>query len=235
MRTLFPAVLIAIACAAPAHAATRNFGITSFERIRVEGPFRVKLTTGVAPFASATGSPAALDRVAIDVTGDTLVVHNNVSAWGASSDTGDVGPVEIRIGTHDLGAATLNGAGALQIDKVKALTFNGAVQGSGQIVIAQADVDQLTLNMIGTASSMVGGRAGMLRVTARGVSAFDGSALATKDAVIGAEGASTVTAAVTNTATVEGSGPATITLTGSPACTAHLSGSASVAGCRASQ
>ena len=45
-----------LACASIAEAAgvtTRNFGIRSFEKIRVEGPYRVTLKTGVAPFARA--------------------------------------------------------------------------------------------------------------------------------------------------------------------------------------
>jgi hypothetical protein len=233
MRILLPASLAAIACAVPAHAATRNFGISSFERIRVEGPYRVQLTTGVAPYASASGSQAALDRVAIDMIGETLVVHYNVSAWG--SDTSDNGPVDIRIGTHDLSTVILNGSGLLQVDKVKALTFNAFASGSGQLGIAKADVDQLNVTIAGTASAILGGQAGTLRLTVRGASAFDGSGLSTKDATIGADGAATIKAAVTNSATVSGSGPATITLTGNPACTARMTGAASVSGCKASQ
>ena len=60
MRTFLTAAVLALTLAAPAGAATRNFGITSFEKIRVEGPFKVRLTTGVAPFASAIGSPGAI-------------------------------------------------------------------------------------------------------------------------------------------------------------------------------
>ena len=57
MRTfLFAATILAIA--APAHAADRNFGVTSFTKIRISGPYRVSLATGVAPFAKASGSPA---------------------------------------------------------------------------------------------------------------------------------------------------------------------------------
>ena len=62
---IFVLVVAASAIAMPAGAATRNFGITSFDKVRVDGPFKVRLTTGVAPFASATGSPAAIDRVGL--------------------------------------------------------------------------------------------------------------------------------------------------------------------------
>lgn len=227
---------LVIASATPAAAATRNFTVTGFEQVRVEGPFRVKLVTGVPPSASATGPQSALYRVAIDVLGRTLVIHSDVSAWGGGDqDSGDSGPVEIRVGTHDLSAATLTGSGSLQIDKVTALSFAASVQGSGEIGIANADVDQLEVDLTGTASSTMAGKAGTLTLATRGSSAFDGSALTTKDATIGAEGAATVKAAVSDSATIQASGPATITLTGNPGCTTHSGGSASITGCRNSQ
>src|SRR4051812_28855461 len=111
MRTFLLAALAALTIAAPAGAATRNFGITSFTKIRVEGAYKVTLATGVPPFAKASGSPAALDRVAIELRGDTLVVQASES-WGGYPGA-DPGPVEIAIGTHDLTSAILNGAGSL--------------------------------------------------------------------------------------------------------------------------
>ena len=68
----------------------------------MEGPFKVRLATGVAPFAKASGgSPAALDSVTIDVQGRTLVVRSIRSSW--SGYPGEAkGPVEVSIGTHAL-------------------------------------------------------------------------------------------------------------------------------------
>jgi hypothetical protein len=231
MRIRLSALLVFIALAAPAGAATRNFGITGFTRIRIDGPFRVQLSTGVAPFAAASGSPAALDRVAIDMQGTTLVVHSNRSSWGGYPGQ-DVGPVQIRLGTHELAAAWLNGAGALAIDRVAGLKFDLSVQGSGGTAIGHADVDQLGVAIAGTASAVIAGRAGKMTAVVRGISSLDAAGLVARDAVIGAEGAATVKANVTNAVTVDGSGPATITLSGKPACNLHVSGSASVSGCR---
>ncbi len=129
MRIL-PAVLALSALASPAGAATRNFGITGFEKVRIEGPYRIVLSTGVAPFARATGSAAALDKVAIEVRGNTLVVHNSRSSWGGFSSANS-GPVEIALGTHDLRSVSLNGSGTIAIDRVKGLSFDLSVHGSG--------------------------------------------------------------------------------------------------------
>jgi hypothetical protein len=230
MRTfLVFAVLAAIA--APANSATRNFGITSFEKVRVDGPFKVTLKTGVAPFAKASGSQAALDRVAIEVRGDTLVVHGSLDSWGGYPGK-DSGPVEITLGTHDLSSAWVNGSGVLAIDRVKGLKFGLSVQGSGAGEIGQADVDQLSVTVMGSANARLAGEAGKPTAVIRGISSLDASALSAKDAILGADGSATIAADVGNSVTVDASGPATVRLSGSPACTLRVSGSASVSGCR---
>jgi len=220
-----------LAIAAPAGAATRNFGITSFTKVRVDGPFSVTLKTGVAPFARASGSAAALDRVSIDVEGDTLVVHSNVSSWGGYPGQ-DSGPVQVEVGIHDLSAAWLNGAGTLSIDRVKGLKFGLSVQGSGAGEIGNADVDQLDINVMGTAAARLAGRAGKVTAVIRGISTLDASSLASKDASLGAQGAATISANVSDSVTVDANGPATVRLTGGAACTLRVSGSANVSGCR---
>ena len=234
MRTLLPALSILLLATAPAHAATRNFGVESFEKVRVDGPFKVTLTTGVAPFAQAIGSPQAIDRVAIEIRGNILVVHNNASSWGGYPGR-DTGPVEIVLGTHDLSSAWLNGSGSLAIDKVKGLSFDFSVQGSALGEIGSVAVDQLNINLAGTANARLSGEAGKAIAVVRGVSNLDASRLTTKDAAITADGAATIDAAVTNAVKIYAVGPATIRLTGSPACTLQASGSAGISGCKANQ
>ena len=230
MRSFLLAAAL-LATVTPAQAATRNFGITSFEKVRVDGPFKVKLTTGVPPFARATGSSAALERVAIDVEGNTLVVHSNVDAWGGYPGK-DAGPVVVEIGTHDLSGAWLIGSSTLSINRVRGLSFGLSVQGSGAGDIDHADVDQLTIGVMGNGSARVAGQAKKLTALLRGVSSLDASALAAHDATLGADGAATIAANVSGTVKVQAKGPATVTLTGGAACTLRVSGSASVNGCR---
>lgn len=233
MRFL-PVFLAVSVIASPGGAANRNFGIAGFEKIRIDGPFKVTLATGIAPFARATGSPAAIDRVAIEIRGNTLIVRNNLSSWSSSSGANS-GPVEISLGTHDLSSAGLNGSGMLVIDKIKGLSFDLSVQGSGVARIGRVDVDQLRLSLGGTASATLVGQAATMTAVVRGVSSLDAAALKVKDATLGAEGAVTVKADVRNAVKIDGSGPATVTFTGKPACTVRAAGSASVSGCRTTQ
>ena len=230
MRTFILAAAIC-AIAAPTNAATRNFGITGFDKIRVDGPYKVRLTTGVAPFASASGSTAALDGLSIDVRDDILIVHSSLNSWGGYPGK-DVGPVEVSLGTHELSAAWLNGSGTLSINHVEGLKFGLSVQGSGAADIAQADVDQFNVSVLGTASARLAGQAGKVTAVIRGISTFDASGLSTKDATLGADGAATIAANVSGSVKVDATGPATVRLTGGPSCTLQVSGSASVTGCR---
>jgi hypothetical protein len=232
MRTfLIIAVASVATLASPAAAASRNFGITDFTNVRVDGPYKVTFTSEVAPFAKATGSAEALDRITIEVRGDTLVVQQNKSGWGGYPGE-NPGPVEVSVGTHEISNAWVNGSGALFIDRAKGLTFSLSVQGSGRAEIASSDADEMKVSLIGTASAKLSGKAKKLTVLVRGISALDAAGLTATDASFGAEGAGTIDANVTDEATIGASGPAVIRLTGQPTCTLRTGGSASVSGCR---
>ena len=234
MRTFLIAALAIGVLAGSADAATRNFGITSFDKVRVEGPYKVRLTTGVPPFATASGSQAALDAVAIEMRGNTLVVHGSNSSWGGYPGQ-NAGPVEISLGTHELSSAWINGSGALAIDKAKGLSFNLSVQGSAAATIGRADVDQLSIAVVGTGSAALAGEARKVTAVVRGISSLDAANLAAKDASLGVEGTATVAANVSDSVKIDGNGPITVRLSGGPACTLRVSGSASVTGCKTVQ
>jgi len=226
------AVLIAAsATASPVAAADRNYSVTSFDRIRLDGSYRVRLVTGVAPFARASGSQEALDGVAIDVQGRTLVIRSNRSSWGGYPGR-QTGPVEISIGTHDLAAAFINGSGSLSVDKVRGLSFDLAIQGAGTASIAKVDIDQLKVGLSGAASTTLAGRAPKMTAIIRGASMFDASALAAKDIVVGAEGPAIVKVNAISSAKIDANGTGSVEVTGGPACIVKANGSVVITGCR---
>jgi hypothetical protein len=225
-------LLAAVALASsPAAAADRNYTVTSFDQIRLNGPYKVRLTTGVAPYARASGTAQALDGVAIEVNGQILTVRRN--SGSAPSYSGQPsGPVEIEIGTHDLRSASIVGAGSLDISAVRSLAFNLTVEGAGSARVGNLEVDQLKLWAAGTASASLAGTAKSATLLVRGVSSLDGAGLSVKDAIIGSEGPAMVRVSVSNTAKVDAKGASQVTLDGAPACTVAAAGSATVSGCR---
>ena len=234
-RIILAAFLCAALPASPAAAAERNFGVSGFDRIRLDGHYRVTVTTGIAPFAKASGSARAIDNISMRVEGRTLVIKTGQSsAWGGYPGESD-GPVEIMIGTHELTAAYVNGGGSLAISRVEGLKFEGSAQGAGALIIDQVDVDQLNMSLAGTASMRLAGQSGKATFMVRGVSTVDAEPLAVKDAVIGAEGPAVIKLTATQTAKVTAMGVGSVTLGGSPACTLSVRGSASVTGCKESR
>lgn len=223
--------LASLPAAAAAPTTERSFSITGFDRIRVDGPYKVTLKTNVAPYARAKGTAASLERVSIKVEGRTLVIRAGSSGWGGYPGEGH-GPVTIDVGTHDLSAVYINGSGALDVDRVKGLGFDLSIQGAGSARIDQVDVDQVKVGISGAGTSRLSGRVAKLTAAVRGTSTLEADGLEVKDAVIGAQGPSIVRLAVTNSAKVDASGLASVTLTGDPACTVKAQGSANVVGCK---
>ena len=224
----FASALILLASAA--QAAERSYTVTQFTRIRVDGGYSVKLVTGVAPFAKASGSADALDSVSVEVQGQTLVVRRNPSAWGGYPGRG-VGPVQLTVGTHDLTTAWLNGAGSIAIDKVRGQSFQLSVDGSGSASVGNLSVDKLQADVNGSGSVTLGGSAAIGRIELDGPGEVDASGLSIKNGTIAAVGNAVVKARITDTADVRAFGNANVEIAGKPGCTVHTSGSATVTGC----
>jgi len=225
------ALLLAALPASQATAAERTLSVTTFDKVRIDGPYRVRLTTGVSPFAKVSGSTAAIDGVSVDQQGKTLIVRNNPSAWGGKYPGQSAGPVEISVGTQDLAAAFINGPGALAVDKIKGLSFELSVQGSGSAAIADAKVDQMKVAISGVGTVSIAGAAPKLTALVRGTSALDASRLAVKDVTIGAEGPAQVRVSASNSAKVDARGVSSVEIAGGAACTVKAQGSALVTGC----
>jgi len=230
-RRLLPFAAACAAFALPASAAERNFMVTDFTKIRVDGPYSVKLTAGVPPSAKATGSSDALDKVSVQVEGQTLVIRKSQSGWGGFPGD-NPGPVTIAVGTHDLTAIWLNGSGGLKVNAVDGPSLDISVVGAGSVAIDKLTVDHLGVGVSGSGSAVLNGTANEAAATISGTSSIDASALKTKNATIGASGAGVVKLSASNTVKVNGEGAVTVELSGNPSCTLNLEGPASVTGCR---
>lgn len=229
MRILSLVLLLSLA--APAAAETRNFGVSGFDRVKVQGPFRVKIVTGVPPSAMATGTGAALANIDVKVESYTLTLSPNASSWTNYSGSKQ-GPVEVVIGTHELAAAMLTGAGAMTIDKVKGFEFFLTVNGAGSASVGRVDVDRLKLGVAGTGSVTVAGQTKELSAEMRGTTDIDATVLAAKNATINVSGGGTARLHVTESATVTGAGAGLVDFTGNPSCTLRVQGAGTVNGCR---
>jgi hypothetical protein len=225
MRFLLAALIVAIS--APAVAAERRYSVTDFNRVEVDGPYLVTLTTGSSSSARATGSNAALDRISVEVQGQTLRVRSNPSAWGGYPGAAIELP-SITLTTRDLQAVSVNGSGKLTVDKAKGLKLTISVVGSGQASIAAVDADTLFVTAFGSGQISLGGRAKSLRADVQGAANLDAAGMTASDAQLFANSAGTTKLNVSHAVTIQASGTGDVDVGGMPACTVKNSGSGQV-------
>ncbi|HEX8215905.1 MAG TPA: DUF2807 domain-containing protein [Allosphingosinicella sp.] len=227
MKRFIAALALAAAMATPAAAAERRYGVTDFDRVVIEGPYAVTLTTGRPSSALATGAQGGLDRVSVEVQGRTLRIRPNSSAWGGYPGAAS-GPVAVRISTRELRSASVNGAGSLTIDRAGGLRLDLSVEGAGRIDAPAVTADTLVVGMIGSGRVQLGGTAREIRANVHGWGDLDASALRTQGASIVAGTAGRIAIAVDRQATVTATGIGPVEIIGAPACTVRGPGAAQV-------
>jgi Putative auto-transporter adhesin, head GIN domain len=226
MRLSIIALLLA-AAATTASAAERRYSVTSFDRVRVDGPLDVTITTGSAPAAMAEADAAALDGITLAVDGQTLTVRRRASLSGAR-DAGPRKPVRITLGTPVLRAATVNAGGRLVVDRMVAQRIDLAVNGSGTLSVAKVDADQLIGTITGAGSMTLAGKAGRARYLVTGPGSYDATALIANDLFVSADGTGEVRVAARYTADIVANGLGNVTVAGSPACRVKAAGGGAV-------
>lgn len=227
MTRFLALLLLGLAAATPSQAAERRFTITSFDRIRMEAPFDVMLSTNKSPNAKAEGPAAALDTVDLQVEGRTLIVRQR-----SATSAGKGGPIRLTIATPELTTATLVGSGRLQIDSMDGLTVNLALAGPGLLKVADLRADRLNLVAGGSGVAAVAGAVKIGNLLGEGSVVVDAGALVADELVLVATGSSEVRAAARRTAKITASGATTVTLQNPVACVQKVTGAATVSGCR---
>jgi hypothetical protein len=228
MIRIIAAFVALAALAAPAHAVDRRLSVTDFDRVIVEGPYQVRLVVGRPSSATVSGSIAALDRVTVDVQGQTLRVRRNRSAWGGAPGA-DAGRVTIELSTRRLRSARLVGPAQLNVQGAAGLNVEFTVEGSGTLRAANVDADTLSLGLIGAGRLEIGGRAGVLRGDFQGSGTVDASNLGARQADVTSTTSGDVLLAVRGPATVTNNGMGNVRVSGAPACTIRGLGAAQVA------
>jgi len=217
-RTLLALILTMIAL--PAAAADRSYVVTSFDRVRVEGPFDVRLTVANAGASgSASGDPAVLDTLDIQVQGTTLVVRKGANGWGERGKAGGPAPV-ITLVTPNLRSASVIGGGKLAIKgRIRSQQLDFQISGTGSIDAQGIDSDQLTATLIGAGNVALAGRSGRARLQTNGSGTIMAMPLSVGDLMVVLDGPGETQATARFTANLTSTGLGRIVVSGSAACT----------------
>lgn len=220
MTRILPPIFAIALLAAPvaASAADHNYSVTDFDRVIVEGPYAVRLVVGAPSSAVATGSRDALDRLTVDVQGQTLRIRRNNSAWGGSPNA-NVGPVTVTLATRNLRSARIIGAGQLDIAGGRGLNLEFVLQGSGRLRATAVAADNLSLGLLGSGRIEVGGTARALHADLQGNGDVEASHLVAQNATLSTSTSGIVAVTVNGPASVTANGLGEVTILGAAVCT----------------
>ncbi len=216
---LLPPVLLTLLIAVPAQASARNLVVTSFDRLRVDGPFDVRVATRRPPSARIDGTIRASDAVAVRVEGTTLIVSAGPKGWQEVPAIGKPSAPIVYLGTLTLRGATVIGGGQVRIDgALRGQRIDLQVTGSGGMIIDAIDADQLYATLLGPGTMTLGGRGGRVRLISSGAGLLDASALRGDDVTVRLDGAGAIQASARYTADAISTGVGAVTIYGKPAC-----------------
>lgn len=231
MRMLvIPALFLAAAAApVPQAAESTTVMLTGFERLRVDGPFRVKLIDGQPPRATITGDRRAIDRISVRNMGGQLVIgprNQSFEGWSEQS-----GPVTITVGARGLRGVNINGGGSVEVDRMTGQRVDLGVNGAGSLTIARLDTDQLAVTLTGTGAVRInGGTTRTARFGSYGAGSIDAAGMSINDLTVQAQSAGDSRFTARYTAQIASLGTGSVRVTGSAACTLSGPGPASCSG-----
>ncbi len=214
--------LIVAATAAPG--AERRPFVSSFERLRVEGPFAVTVTTGAPPGARVSGDAGALDTVEVRQDGATAVVRRATDRWGESGQVAATAPVTVTLFTPTLSGASVIGAGVVTVNRLKGARIDLSVAGTGSLTVAAADGADVIAQSIGNGQITLAGHAARARLAVNGAGAIHADALAADTVVVRLDGPGEVAARARYTADVVNTGLGRVTIAGTPKCQVKTAG-----------
>ncbi|PKP98765.1 MAG: DUF2807 domain-containing protein [Alphaproteobacteria bacterium HGW-Alphaproteobacteria-13] len=217
----------ALLAAAPALAAEKRFGLTSFEAIELLADVDVEVTARAPVSAVATGPQDALDRLEVEARDGRLVISERRFA-GDEKRGRARGTVTVRVNAANLRSATLAGAGALRIDTLKGQRVVIGLRGPGRLSVERIDADRLSVATIGNGTMTLGGQAKQAQLMLSGANTVDAGALRIDALVSDSEGAGDHLLHAVKSAAITARGVGRTVVLGRPVCTVRNVGSGTV-------
>lgn len=218
-RFLLLALFVAPLLPTAAAAADRRWDVGSFDRLRVDGPFEVRVATGAAPRASASGDPRVLERLAVNNNGGTLTVRLSGEGWRGIGAAAAAQPTVVTLSSPRLLAVTLTSPARVSVAGMKAERVTLSVTGTGTLAVTGIEAEEVITTLVGTGAMTLAGRAQSARLTTNGPGLVDAAALTTGDLTVLLDGAGETRAAARFNAQVTSTGLGKVTVTGNPRCT----------------
>lgn len=223
---LIPFALLA-AGSAPAPEERRVL-LTGFDRIRVDGPFEVRVAAG-PPAATVSGDRRAVERVSIRNQGGILVVGVSTATWEGWRDKEGLAAITVTV--PRLRAANINGGGKLEIGDIAGQRVDLGVNGAGSLAVRNLTADQLVTTLTGTGIVRIdAGTARTARFMTYGAGSIEAAGLTVNDLTVHSQSAGDGRFTARFTANVSALGTGSVRVEGNAACRLAGPGPASCAG-----
>lgn len=229
---ILPVALVLGGAAGPAAAQsmqTKRFGLSSFERVEVQGDMIVEISASPSISAVAEGSPEALDTLALDVRERTLVIRQDFGGSYGAHRPAATGPVRIRLTAQNLAAVTLAGSGTVRVQGLRGPSIQLVADGAGSIDATIADGAAVSSRAVGSGTITLSGRARTLTAVTNGAASINAAALPVRDLTVQAVGSGASRFAASASANIFAMGSANVTVDGAPRCTVRNSGAGTIA------
>ncbi len=211
--------------------------LTGFDRIKIQGPFKVYITQGTEESVKLIASQEALGRITSTVEGQTLNLRNKYESWswgpkkwfsGNNRDYNQVERVIVYITLRDLNSLSISGSGNVAFTSpiaTKALDvqLRGSADLSGKI-----NTQQLDATISGSGNIKLAGTATDAKVKISGSGKFSALDLATENANVHISGSGDASVNASNQVNAALHGSADLRYTGTASINTIKTGSASV-------
>lgn len=210
--------LLLLATAVPANAADRVWNIGSFDRIRVDGPFEVRIATGASPRATASAPESALlERLRLTNEGGTLSLRLD-RGTGDRAGRGAAAVPVFTLSTTQLRSVALLSGAKVSVTRVKGERVDLSVTGTGTLAVDEVAADQIVASVIGSGAIRLAGRAGKARLLTNGPGSIDAADMSAGDLFVSMDGAGETRAAARYSAEITSSGMGRVDVSGNPKC-----------------
>ena len=239
MRALFLAGILAVTAACSAGAQnngggngraelsgpriSRDFQVAAaFDKVNLDGPMDIDVRVGAQASVRAEGQAAGLDRLQIEVVNGELRVGTRPGT------TGPLGNLVIHVTVPALAAASLNGPGDMDIDRVQGARFAAQVNGPGDMRLGELRVGEASFAVSGPGGIRAAGGAQRADANLSGPGSIRLASFEARDASVSLQGPGDIDLRATGNVAVSLVGPGDITISGTARCTVSKSGPGNV-------
>jgi hypothetical protein len=201
----------------------RARALGSFSRLRIDGPFDVRLTQAGSDQATVVADDNIEPLVETVVEGDALVVRMKREAGFTTRSA----PV-VRVDARALQSIAINGSGDLAVERFKADSLSLNVIGSGDVHFGVVELKDLSVSISGSGDVRLAGRADQQNWTVSGSGDVDARALAGRAAKVSIHGSGDVSIGTTEQLDVQLSGSGDLSYAGRPQLRQSVSGSGEI-------